>query len=73
MNDDEERYEELQNIVSTLQTLYREVDDTYYQNEILSTLMQAEYDLEELDKRLAVERRNELKQQTNEYLEGRYN
>ena len=41
--------------------------------EILSTLTQAEYDLEELDKRLAVERRNELKQQTNEYLEGRYN
>jgi hypothetical protein len=68
----EEKYYELENIIDTLQVLYRQTTIEPYKSAILSTLIEAEQEFEELSKRVNQEDREELDRQTNEYLKERY-
>ena len=63
MNDIQDKYDDLKNIVDSLDTLIDEIDNNYYRNVLKDIRDEAIEDLEEVEEDLREEQINETKQQ----------
>ena len=67
MNNTQEKYDELYNIISTLNVLLDEITDDYYRSTLMETKFEAEKEMEELEEILRNEQREEYEQANLEY------
>ena len=67
--DYQDRYDELDNIVRTLDILADDINDKYYIDLINDVKFEAENELEEVAEKLEEEQKREKKQQEKEYWE----
>ncbi len=67
--DYQDRYDELDNIVRTLDILVDDINDKYYIDLINDIKFEAENELEEVSEKLEEERRREENQQEKDYWE----
>jgi len=72
MNNTQEKYDELYNIISTLNVLLDEITDDYYKNTLMETKFEAEKEMEELEEILRNEQYAEYEQAILEYERGVY-
>ena len=67
MNNAQEKYDELYNIISTLNVLIDEITDDYYKSTLMETKFEAEKEIEEVEEILRNEQREEYEQAILEY------
>ena len=68
----QDRYDELENIVNTLEMLVDEITDKYYIDMLNQLRFEAQDELEEVSERLYKEENSEQKELENEFNRGRF-
>lgn len=69
--DKEEKYNELSNIVDTLDSLINDVSDDYYSNALEEIKFEAQRELEEVEEELQEEQDEELREMNREFERSR--
>lgn len=68
----QDRYDELENIVNTLEMLVDEITDKYYIDMLNQLRFEAQDELEEVSERLYEEENSEQRELENEFNRGRF-
>lgn len=68
----QDKYDELDNIVRTLDELIDNISDEDYKNELRETKYRAEKEMEEVEERLRKEQKEEEEEQEREYYNSKF-